>query len=277
MPACSGPGPASRSLGDPRKDNAVSLTIAQAEPLGFSPSRLRRVSETARGYVDQGIFPGVSVIVARHGQVVLAESYGLRDIAARQPMALDTILRIYSMTKPVTSVAMMMLYEEGRFNLFDPVSRYIPAFAEPGVLLDRGDFYTDMDREPTIRDLFTHTAGLAYGTGDTPLDQALCRGGAVEHGPRTHPGRVAGAADVGALSGLPAGGAVAIQLRHRRARLPGAAPLGPAVRRVPAGAHLWPLGHDRHGVLCAHRTRATVSLACMAHSLGVVLRRFPAC
>ncbi len=127
--------------------------------------------------MDQGVFPGVSVIVARHGHVVLAESYGVRDIATRQPMALDTILRIYSMTKPVTSVAMMMLYEEGRFNLFDPVSRYIPAFAEPGVLLDRGDFYTDMDHEPTIRDLFTHTAGLAYGTGDTPLDQRYIEAG----------------------------------------------------------------------------------------------------
>jgi CubicO group peptidase (beta-lactamase class C family) len=155
----------------------MSLSVTQAESLGFSSSRLRRLSDTVRGYVDEGVFPGVSVVVARHGQVVFAESHGLRDTAAAQPMTPDTIVRIYSMTKPVTSVAMMMLYEEGRFNLYDPVSRYIPAFTETGVLLDRGDYYTDMDREPTIRDLLTHTAGLAYGTGDTPLDQRYVEAG----------------------------------------------------------------------------------------------------
>jgi len=152
------------------------LNAAPAEPLGFSSSRLRRLSDMARGYVDKGVFPGVSVVVARHGQVVFAEHHGLRDIAAARPMTADTIVRIYSMTKPVTSVAMMMLYEEGRFNLYDPVSRYIPAFTGFDVLLDRGG-YTDLDREPTIRDLFTHTAGLAYGMGDTPLDRRYVEAG----------------------------------------------------------------------------------------------------
>jgi CubicO group peptidase (beta-lactamase class C family) len=154
----------------------MALNIAQAEALGFAPSRLHRISDTLRGYVDQGVFPGVSAVVARHGQVVLAESYGLRDIAAGQPMTLDTILRIYSMTKPVTSVAMMMLYEEGRFNLFDPVSRFIPEFAGFKVLSD-GERLSLLDREPTIRDLFTHTAGLTYGTGDTPLDRCYGEAG----------------------------------------------------------------------------------------------------
>ena len=141
------------------------LTIAQAESLGFSASRLARVSEMLRAYVDRGVFPGVSAIVARRGQVVLAESYGLRDIAAAQPMTLDTILRIYSMTKPIASVALMTLYEQGYFQLNDPVSRYVPSWKNHRVWVsgEGSDMVTEAPKRPvSFRDVLCHTAGLTY-------------------------------------------------------------------------------------------------------------------
>jgi CubicO group peptidase (beta-lactamase class C family) len=140
------------------------------EKVGFSAQRLRRIDAAMRRYVDEGQIAGILAMVARHGQLAYSEMWGMRDVAAEKPIQLDTIFRIYSMTKPITSVAALMLYEEGQFRLTDPVARYIPAFAETQVLVERtetGMVLSDPLRPITIRDLMTHTAGLAYG-----LDQS---------------------------------------------------------------------------------------------------------
>ena len=105
-------------------------------------------------------------MVARRGQIAHHASYGMADIAASAPMQHDTIFRIYSMTKPITSVAALMLFEAGRFQLSDPIARYLPAFANIKVLdntTGSGVRYVDPVRPPSIRDLLTHTAGLSYG------------------------------------------------------------------------------------------------------------------
>jgi CubicO group peptidase (beta-lactamase class C family) len=112
------------------------------------------------------LFAGIIALVARQGKVAYLEKFGWQEIAANRPMAFDTLFRIYSMTKPITSTAVMMLVEEGKIRLSDPVSRYIPAFSNLKVIQPRNgcDFeLVPARREPTIHDLFTHTAGLSYG------------------------------------------------------------------------------------------------------------------
>jgi CubicO group peptidase (beta-lactamase class C family) len=106
---------------------------------GFSPGRLARMQEAITASVDRQEYAGVNVVVARHGQTVFAESFGHRNQEDHQLMQPDTIFWIASMTKPVTAVAVMMLYEEGRFLLEDPVSKYLPAFAEIKVLASEED------------------------------------------------------------------------------------------------------------------------------------------
>lgn len=141
-------------------------TIAP-EKVGFSTDRLGRVRPVMQAYVDQKKLPGVITLVSRRGKVVHFERFGLMDIEANKPMQADTIFRIYSMTKPITCVAMMMLYEEGRFQLDDPISKFIPAFADVKVFGKTNDGkikLSDLEREITIRDLMTHTSGLTYGS-----------------------------------------------------------------------------------------------------------------
>src|SRR5262245_47495323 len=104
-----------------------STTLKKA---GFSKSRMGRLNTVMQRYIDEQKFAGIVTMIARYGDIVHFEAFGQQDMAANKPMALDTIFRIYSMTKPITSVAAMMLYEEGRFLLDDPVSRFIPAFKD---------------------------------------------------------------------------------------------------------------------------------------------------
>ncbi len=104
-----------------------------ASEAGFAADRLPRIGALLRRYVDDGLLPGWTFVLARHGQVVHVETYGQRDMEAGAPIELDTIFRIYSMTKPITSVAAMMLWEEGAFELKDPVRRFVPAFADTRV------------------------------------------------------------------------------------------------------------------------------------------------
>jgi len=104
------------------------VLFAPVESVGLSAERLERIEAVMRPYVEQGLVAGLMTAVARRGRLVHFESYGYRDLEAEKPMEHETIFRIYSMTKPVTSVAVLMLYEEGRFLLTDPVARYIPAF-----------------------------------------------------------------------------------------------------------------------------------------------------
>jgi CubicO group peptidase (beta-lactamase class C family) len=138
---------------------------------GFSAERLERIKIGMQRYIDEKRIAGIVTLVARRGRVVHFETFGMRDIEARKAMELDTIFRIYSMTKPITSVALMMLYEHGLFHLYDPVSKFIPEFKEVKVLVTEGEF-ADLTRQITIRDLLTHTAGLSYGDQeDSPVDE----------------------------------------------------------------------------------------------------------
>lgn len=152
------------------------LPLVTPEQVGLSAARLDRVRGWMRGWVDTGKLPGMTVCVMRRGELAFAEVYGKADVARDKPMRPDTIFRIYSMTKPLTSVAIMMLYEEGRFQLDDPISKWIPAFANPRVMTggSRGKIETaPAEREINFRDLLTHTSGLTYGFMESnPVDAA---------------------------------------------------------------------------------------------------------
>ena len=145
---------------------AALARTADPSEAGFSPDRLARLTSHFAKYVDDGRLPGWQIAVARGGKTVFAESYGPRDIASGAPVEADTIFRAYSMTKPITSVAAMILFEEGIISLDDPVSKYIPAFADTRVYL-RGPgtspATTPQELPMTVLHLLTHTAGLTYG------------------------------------------------------------------------------------------------------------------
>lgn len=153
---------------------------ASPEEVGLSTSRLTHIRTVMNRHVAEKQIPGAIALVARHGKIAYQEAYGMADIEAGRPMQLDTIHRIYSMSKPITSVAVMMLYEEGRFQLNDPVAKYIPEFAKMTVGVEEKDPQTGKmtlktvpaKRLITIRDLLRHTAGLTYGFfGDTLVDR----------------------------------------------------------------------------------------------------------
>ncbi|MBV8160294.1 MAG: beta-lactamase family protein [Acidimicrobiia bacterium] len=145
---------------------------------GFDTERLRRIDRHFGRYVDDGRLPGWLLVVTRAGRVVHVSTYGQRDLEAGLPVESDTIFRVYSMTKPVTSVAAMMLYEEGAFELKDPVSRFIPSFADVRVYREGSDLrpVTEPAAEPVrIWHLLTHTSGLTYGFHHTHPVDALYR------------------------------------------------------------------------------------------------------
>ena len=135
---------------------------AKPEDQGFSAERLGRIAPWFQAEVDAGRIPGAVLLVARRGQVVLNEAVGFRDRDARAPMGKDAVFRIASMTKPFTSVAIMMLVEEGKIALWHPVSRYLPEFTTQVVGLDR----VPVQREMTVQDLLRHTAGLTYAAAE---------------------------------------------------------------------------------------------------------------
>ena len=150
------------------------MTNITPEEVGLSLARLQRITPMMQRYVDQQICAGGLTLIARHGQVAYRECFGMMDIDAGKPMRPDAIFRLYSMSKPITSVAMMMLYEEGTFRLTDPVSKFIPEFADTMVFAGKGKagvYKTDCEQEMTIHHLFTHTSGLSYGFDeDSPVD-----------------------------------------------------------------------------------------------------------
>lgn len=151
------------------------MKTSQFEKEGFSSARLNRISTVMQRYVDERKIAGTVTLIARHGNIVHFNSCGMADIENKMPMQLDTIFRIYSMTKPITSVAVLMLLEEGKIRLSDPISMYIPAFKKVKVLDETsgsGVRYVTPHREITILDLLTHTAGLSYGFDeDVYLDE----------------------------------------------------------------------------------------------------------
>src|SRR5207248_8338766 len=133
---------------------------------GFGSDRLERIDRHSARYVDDGRLPGWLLAVTRAGRVVHLSAYGQRDVEAGLPVELDTLFRIYSMTKPITSVAAMMLYEEGAFELKDPLSNFIPSFASTRVYKSGSamNAVTEPAVEPVrVWHLLTHTAGLTYG------------------------------------------------------------------------------------------------------------------
>src|SRR5258705_7788975 len=153
-------------------------TTADPAGLGFDPKRLGRLDAHFARYVDDGRLPGWQIVVTRRGQVVHASTYGQRDLEAGLPVTGDTLWRIYSMTKPITSVAAMALWEEGRFELTDEVSRYIPEFADIRVYAkgSANEPFTVPAIEPVrIWHLLTHTSGLTYGFFHTSVVDALYR------------------------------------------------------------------------------------------------------
>ncbi|MDB5474868.1 MAG: beta-lactamase, partial [Phenylobacterium sp.] len=147
------------------------------EAVGFDSARLKRLDDYMAGVVAQGRVAGMTTLLARHGKVVEFKTYGKQSLATGQPIARDTIFRIYSMSKPLTGVAMMILFEEGKWRLDDPVTRYVPEFKKLKVMVkaDADGKITeveDMKRPPTMREIMSHTAGFGYGLGDKhPVDK----------------------------------------------------------------------------------------------------------
>ncbi|MEZ5849513.1 MAG: serine hydrolase domain-containing protein [Hyphomicrobiaceae bacterium] len=156
----------------------MSITLCRPEEVGLAAGRLSRISTWMRAQVDRKRAAGMVTLVSRRGRMAFLDVCGAADIARDKPMSADTIFRIYSMTKPLTSVAIMMLYEEGRFQLDDPISRFVPAFAGQRVLSggSRGKIDTvPAVRDITFRDLLTHTSGLTYGFMESTLVDGLYR------------------------------------------------------------------------------------------------------
>jgi CubicO group peptidase (beta-lactamase class C family) len=150
-----------------------------AEQAGSSSRGLQGLRDALQHYVDRGSLGGVNALVAQHGRVVYRSSHGMRDVEGGKPMEQDTLLRIHSLTKPLTAAALLILLDEGHFELDDPVSRFIPAFQELKVLVKEtqtGVQVTGLERPITIRHLLTHTAGLGYGLlNDSPVEEMYRR------------------------------------------------------------------------------------------------------
>lgn len=170
---------------------AASLTIAKPEDAAMSSERLRRINPQIQGHIEGKDFAGAVTLVLRRGKVVQHEAYGMLDLEAKKPMRTDALFRLASMSKPITAVAILMLMEEGKLLITDPVSKYIPEFKNPKVAVwnlpndTRGSGYrlVTADREITLQHLLTHTSGLANGdagpAGEFFRQAKLPRGGSL--------------------------------------------------------------------------------------------------
>jgi CubicO group peptidase (beta-lactamase class C family) len=157
------------------------------EAAGFSTEKLKRLDETMQTLVDQGQIAGGVTLLGRHGRVVHLKAYGKRSLESGEAMPADAIFRIRSETKPVTGVAMLILYQEGKWKLDDPVTKYLPELANlrvaTGVDAEGRLILAPVNRPPTMRELMTHTAGFAYGIADDPgsvADQAYYKAGVLQ-------------------------------------------------------------------------------------------------
>ena len=151
------------------------LPSAKPETLGLSPARLQRMSDAFKREIDKGTLPGATVMVARRGQIGWFDALGRQNPAASAPMAHNTIFRIFSMTKPIVSVGIMMLLEEGHFTLNEPVAKFIPEFANQKVGVEKGGKLelVPLARPMTIQDLLRHTSGITYDHTGNGLVQQL--------------------------------------------------------------------------------------------------------
>jgi CubicO group peptidase (beta-lactamase class C family) len=163
--------------------------LVKPEEVGLSTPRLARIRAHFQRYIEAGKVAGTLTLVARHGQIAYFEPQGHLEIEQQRPMQRDTIFRIYSMSKPITSVALMMLYEQGLFQLDDPVHKFIPAWKNLRVFVsgNHPTFITaPVERAMTMRDLLTHTSGLTYGSTErTNVDAAYRKLGVAD---RSKPG-----------------------------------------------------------------------------------------
>jgi CubicO group peptidase (beta-lactamase class C family) len=155
---------------------AALMPAPSPEALGFDAQRLAKLDAYMAKAVADGRVAGMSTLLARHGQVVSEKTYGVKSLATGAPLTRDTIFRIYSMSKPITGVAMMMLFEDGRWQLDDPITKFVPELKVLKVMTgtDAQGHLTveDMKRPPSMRELMSHTAGFGYGLGDRhPVDK----------------------------------------------------------------------------------------------------------
>jgi CubicO group peptidase (beta-lactamase class C family) len=161
---------------------ARAAETSKPEDLGLSSERLQHIDRFYLDQVHQGKMSGIVILIARHGKLAHFKAIGYSDLGTRREMQKNTIFRLYSMTKPIAATALMLLYEEGRFQLDDPISKYLPEFAHIRVLRTPDSPISDTvaaEREPTIHDLFRHTAGLMHG-GDpahNAVDAAYIKAG----------------------------------------------------------------------------------------------------
>jgi CubicO group peptidase (beta-lactamase class C family) len=155
---------------------AQEIKTVAPEKVGLSSERLARLDRAMQEEINQKRKAGIVVLIARRGLIAHFRAYGMADIESGVKMRTDHIFRLASQTKPVTSVALLTLYEEGKFQLTDPLDKYIPVFKDVKVFagLDGQDkmILEEPKRKITIQDVFRHTAGFAYGSGDTPVDKA---------------------------------------------------------------------------------------------------------
>jgi len=163
---------------------ARDLAMAPPESVGIAPDRLKRLDAAVAKIVEDKQVAGLVTLLERHGMIVDFNAYGKRTVASPEPLQKDAIFRIYSMTKPVTGVAMMMLYEEGKWHLDDPVARYIPEFAKLKVYVGKNEDGSpkleDARRSMTMRELMTHTAGLGYVLNpNNPVDRMVIDAGVL--------------------------------------------------------------------------------------------------
>ncbi len=171
----------SASLATERATTAA-LQLSAPETAGMDSARLDRITQAMQSYVDQGLLAGVVTMAARDNKIVHFESVGYRDIEAQAAMTNDALFRIYSMTKPITGVALMILYEEGKFRLADPVEKYLSEFKDLQVYAgtdDNGNIITEpQNHKMTIRELMSHTGGLSYGIfAQSPVDTKYLEAG----------------------------------------------------------------------------------------------------
>ncbi len=156
-------------------DQYSNLNDVAPEAAGFDAERLARISDHLnRNYIEPGKIPGCQIAVARHGQPAYFRNFGMMDREREKPMADDTIFRIYSMTKPITSIALMQLYERGLFQLNDPVHRVIPSWREQQVYVSGEGEHVELTPTTTpmtFRHLLSHTSGLSYGATGHPADK----------------------------------------------------------------------------------------------------------
>jgi CubicO group peptidase (beta-lactamase class C family) len=153
---------------------AADLPTAKPESVGFSSDRLQNLHSLIQNEIDQKQLAGAVTILARHGKIIDYRTYGQRDMEKSVPMTKDTIVRAYSMTKPMTGTAMMILYEQGKWLPWHPISRYIPEFAHLKVFngFDTSGhiILVDPEHAPTVGEVMSHSAGFSYGSGQSPVD-----------------------------------------------------------------------------------------------------------